>query len=159
MPTIAEIIATKKAKSSPASPVPAPSAPRESIAETAELQEAINRIDAPGKMKKRLLLKREEEPQSVLPPATPPEPELRALSRTAGEALPLTPTGADAETTAWHQAAVMIESELCLMQDPSCPETAWLALRHPSRSQLPPLLLYRLPWVLWPSPASPSDAY
>jgi len=82
--------------------------------------------------------------------------ENRSLSRTAGEALPMLPVGASAEVATWHQAMNSFETDLCLMRDPVDPETCWLAAR-PTREGLQPLLLHRLPWLLWEHPAALSD--
>jgi hypothetical protein len=45
------------------------------------------------------------------------------------------------------------ESSLCVMRDPKEPETVWLAIR-PDRDGLPPLLVHRLPWLLWDHPTA-----
>ncbi|MES2995880.1 MAG: hypothetical protein V4733_03630 [Verrucomicrobiota bacterium] len=154
MPTIAEIIAARKASAETQS---APAGPKAaSIAETIEAEAAIDRIDPPGKRKP---------PTLILSTATSPEvpesrgqatpvngpPEQRALVGTAGETLDMTPVGADPGTAAWHQAMCGLESELCVMRDPADPEACWLALR-PAGKDLPPLLLHRLPWTLWDHP-------
>ena len=123
MPTIAQIIAAKKAAASKA-PAPQPAA-------DPMLEAAIDRIDPPslGKRRAGLVLSA----STPLPAADIAEKahhaELRSLSRPQGEAVPVLPVAADAATTAWHQAINAFESELCLMRDPTDSERGWLALR------------------------------
>lgn len=90
-------------------------------------------------------------------PVRGPEDMERALGATQGELIPMTPTGAGEHTRAWHQARVALQSDLCVMRDPEDPEACWLALR-PELGQLEPLLLHRLPWLLWDHPAAPALA-
>lgn len=146
MPTIAEIIAAKKAKAASAAPQAAPPV-------DAELAAAIERIDPPSVGKRRQGL--------VLSASTPLHPadvaqkahqaELRSLSATKGEAVPMTPTDADKEAATWHEALNSFESSLCIMRDPKEPDVIWLAVRA-EREGLPPILLHRLPWLLWEHP-------
>lgn len=172
MATIAEIIAAKKAKQAggTATPAATPSlrteAQKESIAERIELDEAIARIDPPGKREARksagmILTKAmpvppKGEPRGQATPIAGPDqyPELRSLSRTQGEAIPQVPANADKEVSTWHEALNSFESSLCVMRDPHEAEVIWLAIR-PDRECLPPLLVYRLPWTLWDHPNAP----
>jgi len=152
MPTIAEIIAAKKAAAKP--PAAAPTAAHHDPM----LEAAINRIDPPSAGKRRAGL--------VLTAKTPLQPaeiaqkahhaELRSLSRSEGEAIPLTPRNADKEVETWHEATNAFESQLCVMRDPADSDVAWLAIR-PDRAGLPPILIHRLPWVLWNYPHPPTD--
>jgi hypothetical protein len=48
------------------------------------------------------------------------------------------------------------ESALCVMRDPADSDVAWLAIR-PDREGLPPILIHRLPWILWDYPHPPTD--
>jgi hypothetical protein len=57
---------------------------------------------------------------------------------------------------AMQQALNAFETELCLMRDPVDLEVAWLAVR-PYRVGMPPILLHRLPWILWDQPHTPTD--
>ena len=169
MATIAEIIAAKKAGATAAPAKPAPvttSAPKESLADKLEAKAAIDRIDPPGKSERAasarksagLILSKElpngpEARGQATPIAGPPE--RRSLSETAGEAFPMLPTGADDETATWHEAMSAFESDLVVMRDAVEPEVCWLAVR-PLRPGLPPILLHRLPWVIWEHPATPT---
>ena len=142
--TIAQIIAAKKAAATKATP-----------AEQADpmLEAAIARIDPPslGKRRAGLVLSA----STPLPAADVAEKahhaELRSLSQPEGEAIPMTPANADKETVTWHEAANSFESSLCVMRDPKEPEVIWLAVRA-DRDGLPPILLHRLPWLLWEHP-------
>jgi hypothetical protein len=134
MPTIQQILASRAAQK--AGGAPAPAAPRETLAERAATKEAIDRIDPPGKRERapaRGLVLNKDMP---VPPrenrgqATPVTgPENRALGATNGELIDMTPANADPAKTAWHKALVSLETELCLVRDPSDPERAWLAIR------------------------------
>ena len=137
MQTIAEIIAQKKAAAAP------PAAALPAAQHDLELEEVINRIDPPGKRRAGL----------VLSAKTP----LRSLSQPQGEAIPLTPCNASREVETWHEAMNSFESQLCVMRDPADSEVVWLAIR-PDREGLPPILLHRLPWILWDYPHAPSDS-
>lgn len=107
----------------------------------------------PGKPAARsLVLRAGTEPEETREPAAPEPPERRSLSRAKGEDVPLTPRNPSATDAAWHQAAQGLEGELCAVRHPEDPETAWLALRHPSNRHLPMLLLTPLPWVLYENP-------
>lgn len=158
MPTIAEILAAKAAGATVAKKSPESAAPRESLAEKAATKEAIDRIDPPGKRARAsatgLVLNKDMPvpPRENRGQATPVTgPEERALSVTAGEVIDMTPSDADPLTAAWHQAAAGLESDLCVMRDPADPEACWLALR-PKSGPHKPLLLHRLPWLLWEHP-------
>lgn len=151
MPTIAEIIAAKKAAAKP--PAAAPPAAQPDL----ELEAAINRIDPPAAGKRRAGL--------VLSASTPLQPaetaekahhrELRSLSQPEGEAIPLTPCNASQEVVTWHEATNAFESQLCAMRDPQDSDVVWLAIRA-DRDGLPPILLHRLPWTLWDYPHAPT---
>ena len=137
MPTIAEIIAAKKAAAKPPTPTV-----NESLTVDLELEAVIDRIDPPGKRRTGL----------VLSAKTP----LRSLSETKGEAIPLTPCNASREVETWHEAMNSFESSLCVMRDPQDSDVVWLAIR-PDRDGLPPILIHRLPWTLWDYPHAPTD--
>jgi hypothetical protein len=160
MPTIAEIIAAKKIKAAGAAawadkPVPA-AVPEAEL----ELVAAIDRIDPPsaGKRRAGLVLSA----STPLPKADIAEKahhaESRSLSRPSGEAIPMTPANAQGETATWHEALNSFESSLCVMRDPNEPEVVWLAVRA-ERAGLPPILIYRLPWLLWDHPAAQADPF
>lgn len=131
--TIAEIIAAKQRAAAPTEPAAPQANPM--------LEAAINRIDPPSMGKRRAGL--------VLSAKTPLQPaevaqkahhsELRSLSQTQGEAVPVLPVTADRQTTAWHAAINAFETELCLMRDPTDSERGWLALRLDGQEM--PLLL------------------
>ena len=147
MPTIAEIIAAKKAATNP--PAAAPPAAQPDL----ELEAAINRIDPPAAGKRRAGL--------VLSAKTPLQPAevatkahhaaLRSLSQPEGEAIPLTPCNAPQEVVTWHEAMNAFESQLCVMRDPLDSDVIWLAIRA-DRDGLPPILIHRLPWTIWDYP-------
>jgi hypothetical protein len=126
--TIAEIIAAKKAK-----------------------QGAL-----PGKRSQGLVLSASTPLPSPVP-AVVLEPEIRSLSLPQGEAIPMTPTSADKEEATWHEALNSFESSLCVMRDKDEPEVIWLAVRA-ERAGLPPILLHRLPWLLWDYPMTINDS-
>jgi hypothetical protein len=100
------------------------------------------------------------EPEPEAPRQTV-EPERRSLGGPKGEMVPVTPAHATPEEAAWHLAAQGLEGELCAVRHPDDPETAWIALRHPSNRALPMLLLHPLPWVLYdeavPGTVRPED--
>jgi len=96
-----------------------------------------------------MILKRDTPPSSL---SSLPSP--RSLSASVGEAIDMTPTNADAETATWHQALNAYDSMLCLMRDPYEPEVVWLAVRA-DRPSLPPILIHRLPWVIYDHPSTP----
>lgn len=152
MPTIAEIIAAKQAAATP----PVATAPPVDVDPL--LESAIDRIDPPaaGKRRAGLVLSA----KTPLPVADVAEKghhaELRSLSQPEGEAIPMTPANADKETTTWHEATNSFESSLCVMRDPKEPEVIWLAVRA-DRDGLPPILLHRLPWLLWDHPMAISE--
>ena len=143
MPSIAQIIAAKKAKAAVKTQV---------SNEDRELDEAIDRIDPPGKRKALVL-----SASTPLPAADVAEKahhkELRSLSRSQGEAIPVVPVDADKETETWHEALNSFESSLCIMRDPKEADVVWLAIR-PEREGLPPLLVHRLPMLLWDHPTA-----
>ena len=141
MQTIAEIIAAKKATAKP--PAAAPPAAQHDL----ELEEVINRIDPPGKRRAGLVLSAKKAHHK----------ELRSLSETQGQAVPLTPCNASREVETWHEALNSFESQLCVMRDPADSDVVWLAIR-PDREGLPPILLHRLPWILWDYPSKPTDS-
>jgi hypothetical protein len=154
MPTIAEIIAAKKAAAA-SQPKPAPAPPQPTAADL-EVEAAINRIDPPGKRRAGLVISS----KTPLPKAEIAEKaaykEERSLSQTSGEAIPMVPINADEMTTTWHAALNAFESELCLMRDPTDSDVAWLAVKS-YRTGMPPILLHRLPWTLWDQPHTPTD--
>lgn len=167
MPTIAEIIAAKNAKKAGCQ-IPEPPKPevkKESIAERVATKEAIDGIDPPGKsaaaasarkmagliLNKDMPCKPEARGQAT-PIAGPPEP--RSLSETALQAIPVVPVDADAPTVAWHEVMNSLDTQLCVMRDPVDPEACWLAVR-PDKAGLKPILIHRLPWLLWEHPATP----
>ena len=131
--TIAEIIAAKQRAAAPTEPAAPQADPM--------LEAAINRIDPPSMGKRRAGL--------VLSAKTPLQPaevaqkahhsELRSLSQTQGEAIPMTPANADKEVATWHAAINAFETELCLMRDPVDSARGWLALRLDGQEM--PLLL------------------
>jgi hypothetical protein len=152
--TIAEIIAAKKAAAGPTPAKPAPST--QPTAADLEVEAAINRIDPPGKRRAGLVISS----KTPLPKAEIAEKaahkENRSLSRTNGEAIPMTPVNADPEQTTWHAASNAFETELCVMRDQTDSEAVWLAIRS-YRAGMPPILLHRLPWILWDQPHNPTD--
>jgi len=154
--TIAEIIAAKKAAAA-SQPKPAPAPPKPTAADL-EVEQAINRIDPPGKRRAGLVV-------SNKTPMAPAEiaqksayREERSLSATQGEAIPMVPLNADPETQTWHAALNAFETELCVMRDPVDSEAVWLAVKS-YRDGMPPILLHRLPWILWEHPAANKDPF
>lgn len=153
MPTIAEILAAKKAAAQQSTAAPAPAAPRESLAEKAETKAAIDRIDPPGKHQRAaartgLVLNKDmpvppKENRGQATPITGPE-EPRSLGQPVGEAIDMTPLEADDCIKNWHKAVAAFDTDLVLMRDPADPETAWLAVRLPE-APLDPILIKSLP--------------
>jgi hypothetical protein len=156
--TIAEIIAAKKIKAAGAAAwagkFEEPATPQADL----ELGAAIDRIDPPGKRRAGMVLSA----STPLPKADVAEKahhaESRSLSRPSGEAIPMTPTNAQGEVATWHEALNSFESSLCVMRDPKEPEVIWLAVRA-ERAGLPPILIHRLPWLLWDHPAAQADPF
>lgn len=138
MPTIAEIIAAKKKALEP-KPAAVPVVPGKSAARSIVLRQ-----DAPDP----------EAPDDQFPPKWL---EGRSLSNPKGEAIPMTPVNPDKETSAWYAALQAFETELCAMRHPEDPEAVWLAIRYQDRPEFPPILLHRLPWLLWEHPATVTD--
>jgi hypothetical protein len=161
MPTIAEVIAAKKASAKPTQTLSKPY-----IGQPDPSEESINRIDPPGKSlgataarrSAGIILRKELPELSELSKLSSEAPcgERRSLSQRQGEAIPMTPLNADLEATTWHQAMNSYETDLVVMRDPIEPEVAWLAVR-PERSDLPPILLHRLPWAIWNYPTAPTE--
>ncbi len=162
MPTIKEILAKKAAEKAAAT-----KATKMTLAESAAMQESIDRIDPPGKrpvataahkMLGIVVTKemppgdKNGEPRGQATPIASVEPERRALGTTEGELIEVLPTGADATAAIWEAARTSLEADLCVMRDPEDPETCWLAIQSPGR---PPLLLHRLPWLLYDHPSRP----
>jgi hypothetical protein len=160
MPTIAEIIAAKKAANAKFKDHVADAYakhPSQPTAADLEVEAAIDRIDPPAAGKRRAGL--------VLSAKTPLQPAevaqkahhaaLRSLSQPEGEAIPLTPCNASQEVETWHEATNAFESSLCAMRDPQDSDVIWLAIRA-DRDGLPPILIHRLPWTLWDYPHAPT---
>ena len=153
--TIIELLAAKKAAANPRETLSKPSV------EVADplLEAAINRIDPPSLGKRRaaglvLSIKTKPQPAEVVEKAH--HAALRSLSRSEGEAIPMTPTNADKEVETWHEALNSFESSLCVMRDSMDSDVVWLAVR-PDRRDLPPILLCRLPWTLWDYPTAVTE--
>jgi len=158
--TIAEIIAAKKAANAKFKDYVADAYakhPSQPTAADLEVEAAINRIDPPGKRRAGLVISS----KTPLPKAEIAEKaahkENRSLSQTSGEAIPMVPSNATPEQTTWHAASNAFETELCVMRDPMDSEVAWLAIR-PYRDGMPPILLHRLPWLMWDYPHTPTDS-
>lgn len=153
MPTIAELIAAKKAAEQAAaaqaeSPAPAPQSPL-GKPRTAGL---VLTKDMPKGMENG-------EPRGQRTPIAetlPNQMDRRSLSEADGEAIPLTPTNASKAVSMWHEAMNAFQSDLCLMRDPNNPEFAWFAVRL---DHLPsdPLLLHRLPLYEHPRTVRPDN--
>ena len=171
MQTIAEIIAAKKAaarnergyaqataEAGMLENQPSPTV-NESLPVDPMLEAAINRIDPPvaGKRRAGLVLSAKTPLQPAETAEKAHHSELRSLSETKGEAIPLTPCNASREVETWHEAMNSFESQLCVMRDPLDSDVVWLAIR-PDRDGLPPILLHRLPWTLWDYPSKPTDS-
>ena len=153
--TILEILAAKKAAANPTQTL---SKPYVAVADPM-LEAAINRIDPPSLGKRRaaglvLSIKTKPQPAEVVEKAH--HAALRSLSRSEGEAIPMTPTNADKEVETWHEALNSFESSLCVMRDSMDSDVVWLAVR-PDRRDLPPILLCRLPWTLWDYPTAVTE--
>jgi hypothetical protein len=155
--TIAEIIAAKKAAANNSQPVTNGNAlDRQPTAEDLELEALADRIDPPGKRKAGLVVSIKTPLQPAVIAEKAAHAENRAISQTFSEAINMAPVKADAEEATWHEAMTAFESQLCVMRDPNEPEIIWLAVR-PNRQGLPPILLHRLPWVLWNYPHPPTE--
>lgn len=153
MPTIAQILAAKKAGQT----VSAPAAPKETLAQRAAAAEAIDRIDPPGKstaaaarrtvtgliLNKDMPCAPKGEPRGQATPIAGPELP-RCLGASEGETIDVTPLAADQCIKDWHKAANAFSTELVIMRDPVDPERAWLAVRL-EEEPLHPLLLKDLP--------------
>jgi phosphatidate phosphatase APP1 len=158
--TIAEIIAAKKAANAKFKDYVADAYakhPSQPTAADLEVEAAINRIDPPGKRRAGLVISSKTPLQPAVIAEKAAHKENRSLSRTNGEAIPMVPINADPEQTIWHAASNAFETELCVMRDPTDSEAVWLAIR-PYRDGMPPILLHRLPWLLWDYPHQPTDS-
>lgn len=127
MPTIAELIAAKKAAA--ATPPPVGKSAPAGIILTKELPPHHQNGEPRGQK-------------------TPISEEIRSLSEPRDQAIDLTPVHASPMTTTWHAAMNSFQTELCIIQDPERPDQAWIAVRIPDH---PPILLHSLP--LWEHPA------
>ena len=157
--TIAEIIAAKKIANAKFKDYVADAYakhPSQPTAADLEVEAAINRIDPPGKRSAGLVVSNKTPLQPAVIAEKAAHAESRSLSQTSGEAIPMVPINADPEETTWHAALNAFETELCLMRDPTGSEVAWLAVRS-YRAGMPPILLHRLPWILWDQPHNPTD--
>ena len=146
MATIAEILAARNAgKTGTPATETLPPAPGKPVGPSGA--PILNRTQAADPQPKGV-------PAEEVPRA--PEPKRRSLSERQGEAVPLVPEGADTELATWHHCMNAFETELCLMRDPEDPEVAWLAVR-PLRVDMNPILIHRLPWLLWEHPATVAE--
>jgi len=157
MPTIAEIIAAKKAAAASAITAGKAAPPRQPTAEDLEVEKAINRIDPPGKRRAGLVVSNKTPLQPAVIAEKAAHAESRSLSQTSGETIPMVPSNADAEMQTWHAAQNALDSELCVMRDPQDLEAVWLAIK-PYRVGMLPILLHRLPWLMWEYPHQPADS-
>lgn len=157
MATIAEIIAARQAAKNGTSN----EGKKETLAETAALNEAIDRIDPPGKSARAetarkltgLILSKDmpcaPEARGQATPIAGPEP--RMLGARVGEAITIESDAATAQSRAWDAVRNQWETDLCIMADPEPgSESAWIALRSADGAGLP-ILLHKLPF--WPHPA------
>jgi hypothetical protein len=133
MPTIAEIIAAKKAAAgNPAAKREAYAdsyAPRETIAERIDLKDAIDRIDPPGKSQRATAARKSA--GIILNMELPPAPKDHRLEVPQEITQP-----AD-------------DQPLCIWVDKG---TLWLCMPCAVAS-MPPIKVLRLPWSVWPAPA------
>lgn len=106
---------------------------------------------------RELIVKREPEKNPLQESFPPAWLEKRSLSMVEGEAIPMTPANATAEEATWHEVLQSYETDLCLMRQPDDHETVWLTLKHADNPRLPPILLHRLPWLLYEAPMKPTD--
>jgi hypothetical protein len=154
MPTIAEILAAKKAAAAkPEAREQKPEVRKETLAELAEAKACIDRIAPPGKQAAAasarkgagLILNRDMpapangEPRGQATPVAGPDLP-RSLGASDGETIDMTPLNADSCIKDWHKAVNAFSTELCIMRDPIDPQRAWLAVRL-EEDPLRPLLL------------------
>lgn len=138
MPTIAEVIAAKKAAAAKAAGATATHAEQADP----ELDGLIDRLKPVGKPKAAALVL---SASTTPPPAkTPEEPAPRSLGSSDGEAIDVTPLAADPAIKNWHKAVNAFATELVVMRDPHDSERCWLAVRLEDEP-LHPLLLKDLP--------------
>ena len=155
MPSIAEIIAARIAAKQ-ANPA-ADTTPRESMTEKLELDALDTRlapvkpaVAAAARKVTGIVLSRDL-------PASSPNGEARGQAtpiRTLGE--PVTAPQPLSIAEAWGATLGCTEQDLCLLRDPTDPETCWLAVRHQECIH-PPILIMRLPWMLWEPPMTDED--
>lgn len=152
MATLKELLAAKQAQASEAKRPPKGGTTNE---EDHELTEAIDRIDPPGKLRDKptrapsLVLSNAAEAQPAQAPLPESWQEGRSLGSTKGELVPM----------AWDYAISRLETDLCVIQCPDSPESCWLALLS-TVGGVPPLLLHRLPWLLYPAkPTAPNEPF
>lgn len=142
MPTIAEIIAAKKAATkggSVSTPAATTTAPKATLAETVELKQAIDRIDPPGKSERAAAARKSAGIilNMDMPPAMPDHRlEVPQELIQPADDLPM-----------------------CVWLDKG---TVWLCMPCADLS-MPPIKILRLPWTLWPAvdqePLPPGDPF
>lgn len=138
MPTIAEIIAAKSAKSS----------------KTAAVSPKSGGAAATVAKKPGLMIT----PDAPEPKQSDPHPR-RSLSTTSGEDVPPLAIPSDPAGLAWHSAMQSLDTELCIMVDPDARnERAWIAIRRPDMPNKP-LFLFALPFYQNPHASTLSEPF
>ena len=141
VPSIAEIIAAKKATASaaPVATVTPPRGTQGTLGERLEAEAAINRIDPPGKQERAAAARKASGlilNNGPLPPAETAIKEAHAAKRME---VPqeITQPADDLPMCVWLDAG-----------------TVWLCMPC-AVATMPPIKILRLPWTLWPAPPAP----
>ena len=137
--TISERIALQSAQSITAQPDP--------------VEDAIDRIHAPGKRRGLVISASQPDPT---PAPAPDYHDERSLSVPQGQAVDMTPVDALLATATWHQALNSFASELVITNDPEDPEQAWIAIQ-PKGLVAPLILLHRIQYIEHPQTKRPDN--
>jgi hypothetical protein len=108
----------------------------------------------PGKPRGLVLSASQPEPTTTPSPA-PAYQDERSLSLPDGQAVDMTPVGADPATITWHTALNSFASELAITNDPVDPAHSWIAIFP--HSGAPPILLHRLQFREHPQTKRPEN--
>jgi hypothetical protein len=110
-------------------------------------------LDAPSVLEK--VLAGQSEQHELMPSPTPAYQDERSLSLPDGQAVDMTPVGADPTVITWHAALNSFASELAITNDPVDPAHSWIAIFPHSGAA--PILLHRLQFREHPATRRPEN--
>jgi hypothetical protein len=111
-------------------------------------------VTLPGKPRGLVISASQPEPTKT-PSPTPAYQDERSLSLPDGQAVDMTPVGADPATITWHTALNSFASELAITNDPVDPAHSWIAIFPHSGAA--PILLHRLQFREHPQTGRPAN--